>query len=116
MTIDHGNGRSIYKILLPSEWAQFQQAGQFDGSPLDRRSGFVHCSARAQLAPTARRFFLDEPTLIVVVLAVGALTDVRWEAAPGGETFPHVYGPVPRRAVLAWYAVAGAALIDEMVP
>jgi uncharacterized protein (DUF952 family) len=116
MTGDQGNGRFIYKILLPSEWAQFQQAGQFDGSPLDRQSGFVHCSARAQLAPTARRFFPDEPTLIVVVLSVGALADVRWEAAPGGESFPHVYGPLPRRAVLASYAVPGAALIDEVVP
>jgi uncharacterized protein (DUF952 family) len=107
---------SIYKILLPSEWAQFQRAGQFDGSPFDRQSGFVHCSARAQLAATARRFFPDEPTLIVIVLAAGALADVRWEAAPGGDSFPHVYGPVPRRAVLASYAVAGAAMIDEVVP
>lgn len=116
MTAVHENGGSIYKILLPSEWAQFQRAGEFDGSPLDRQSGFVHCSARAQLAPTARRYFPDEPTLIVVVLAVGALADVRWEATPGGESFPHVYGPVPLRAVLTWYAVAGAALIDEVVP
>jgi uncharacterized protein (DUF952 family) len=116
MTIDEGDGRSIYKILLPSEWAQFQHGGLFDGSPFDRQSGFVHCSARAQLAATARRYFSDEPTLIVVVLAAGALADVRWEAAPGGDSFPHVYGPVPLRAVLARYAVAGAAMIDEVVP
>lgn len=106
----------IYKILLPSEWAKFQQAEHFDGSPLDNRSGFVHCSSRAQLADTARRFFQGEPRLIVVELDEGALADVRWEAAPDGGSFPHVYAPLPRHAVAATYEVAGAALIDEVVP
>lgn len=106
----------IYKILLPSEWESFQQAGHFDGSPLDHQSGFVHCSSRPQLAGTARRFFHDEPMLVVVVLDADALTDVRWEAAAGGESFPHVYGRLPRSAALSWYEVAGAALIDEVVP
>jgi hypothetical protein len=26
----------IYKILLPAEWAEFETAGRFDGSPFDR--------------------------------------------------------------------------------
>jgi uncharacterized protein (DUF952 family) len=85
----------IYKILLPSEWAQFQPAEHFAGSALDRRSGFVHRSARGQLAATARRFFRDEPLLIVVGLDEAALADVRWEATPDGQSFPHVYGPCP---------------------
>jgi uncharacterized protein (DUF952 family) len=106
----------IYKILLPPEWAQFRRAERFDGSPLDRRSGFVHCSSRPQLAPTARRFFLDEPSLIVVALDEDALADVRWEAAPDGTSFPHVYAPLPRSAVVAWYQVAGSASIDDVVP
>jgi uncharacterized protein (DUF952 family) len=106
----------IYKILVPSEWAQFQQAGRFDGSPFDRQSGFVLCSSRVQLATTARRFFQDEPLLIVVVLDEDALADVRWDATPDGESFPHVYGLLPRRAVVAWYQVAGAALMDDVVP
>jgi uncharacterized protein (DUF952 family) len=105
----------IYKIL-PSEWAQFQQAEHFGGSPLDRRSGFVHCSSRAQLTATARRYFSDQPMLIVAVLDEDALADVRWEAAPDGGTFPHVYSVLPRQAVVAWYQVAGAAIVDEIVP
>ena len=106
----------IYKILLPSEWAQFQQAGRFDGSALDRNSGFVHCSSRPQLATTAERFFPDEAVLVVVVLDEEALADVRWEATPDGASFPHVYAPLSRRAVAAYYEVAGAALMDEVVP
>src|SRR4051812_11228711 len=59
-------GVLIYKILLPAEWAEFEAAGRFDGSPLDRRDGFIHCSSREQLAGTAQRYFGDQPDLVVL--------------------------------------------------
>jgi uncharacterized protein (DUF952 family) len=106
----------IYKILLLPEWDQFQRAGHFDGSPLDARSGFVHCSSRLQLAATAGRFYGEAATLIVVALDDRQLSDVRWEPASNGELFPHVYGPLTSGAVVATYTVPGAAVMDEVVP
>ncbi|RIV39811.1 DUF952 domain-containing protein [Micromonospora radicis] len=35
-------------MLLPDEWAEFQAAGRFTGSPFDQDSGFVHCSSRVR--------------------------------------------------------------------
>ena len=58
----------IYKVLLPSEWAEFESCGQFAGSAADRTDGFVHCSSRAQVGATAVRFFAREPALVVVAL------------------------------------------------
>jgi uncharacterized protein (DUF952 family) len=107
----------IYKILLPSEWTVFDCQGQFDGSPFDLGSGFIHCSSRAQVGPTALRVFPDEPALVVVALDAQVLGDaLRWEPAPNGDTFPHVYAPLPRGAVAAVYQVAGAALIGALLP
>jgi uncharacterized protein (DUF952 family) len=45
----------IYKILLPSQWAEFEAAGRFDGSPFDRSCGFIHCSSREHVGGTALR-------------------------------------------------------------
>lgn len=105
----------IYKILLPPEWSEFEGRGHFDGSPFDRGSGFIHCSSRAQVGPTALRVFPDEPALVVVALDTGLLGDaLRWEPAPDGGTFPHVYAPLPRGAVAAVYHVAGAALVGPL--
>jgi uncharacterized protein (DUF952 family) len=108
----------IYKILLPAEWAGFEAAGRFDGSPLDLRDGYIHCSSRAQVAGTALRYFGDEPDLVVV--AVDAQTMgmwLRWETpAHGGGAFPHVYAPIPRAAVVAVHRIAGAGSVDEVVP
>ncbi|MEV6814265.1 DUF952 domain-containing protein [Micromonospora sp. NPDC051296] len=107
----------IYKILLPGEWAEFQAAGSFDGSPFDRDSGFIHCSSRAQVPGTAARVFGDQPQLVVVALDASTLGDVlRWEDAPSGGSFPHVYASLPVEAVSGVYHVAGAARVDEEVP
>lgn len=106
----------IYKILLPAEWAAFEAAGRFDGSPFDRESGFVHCSSREQVGATALRFFPDEPALVVAAIDADVLgASVRWEESADG-VFPHVYAPVPRAAVTAVYEVAGAAEVGRVLP
>ena len=100
-----------------AEWAEFERAGCFDGSPFDRSSGFIHCSSREQVAATAVRVFAHEPELVVVALETQRLGDsVRWETASNGEAYPHVYGSLPRDAVAAVYRVPGAAAVDEVLP
>ncbi|GAB1692458.1 DUF952 domain-containing protein [Krasilnikovia sp. M28-CT-15] len=108
----------IYKILLPAQWAEFEAAGRFDGSPDDHRSGFIHLSTREQVAHTAARVFGQEPVLVVVAVETEALGEaLRWEEAPNrGEVFPHVYGSLPRAAVAAVHQVAGAPAVNEALP
>jgi uncharacterized protein (DUF952 family) len=106
----------IYKILLPAEWAEFEAAGRFDGSPFDHESGFIHCSSREQVGAVALGLFPDEPKLVVAAIDADALGEsVRWEESDGG-LFPHVYAPVPRDAVTAVYKVSGAAEVNEVLP
>ncbi|GHJ10999.1 hypothetical protein TPA0907_53660 [Micromonospora humidisoli] len=107
----------IYKILLPAEWAEFEAAGRFDGSPLDHRSGFIHCSSREQVGATALRFFAQEPALVVAALDARLLgAAVRWEGVPDGEPFPHVYSALPLDAVVAVHQVPGASSVDGALP
>jgi uncharacterized protein (DUF952 family) len=107
----------IYKILLPAEWADFEAAGCFRGSPFDGSSGFIHCSSREQVGATALRVFAQEPALVVVALDTQLLGEsVRWETASGGDVFPHVYGDVPLSAVAATYPVSGAPSVDAALP
>ena len=107
----------IYKILLPGEWERFEAAGYFDGSPDDRRDGFIHCSTREQAPATARRFFARDTRLVVAALDTGKLGDsVRWEEAAHGGIFPHIYGPAPMHCVSATYSVNGASAVDSALP
>lgn len=107
----------IYKILLPAEWAEFETVGRFDGSPFDHSSGFIHCSSREQVGATALRFFAQEPALVVAALDARLLgAAVRWEDAPDGGSFPHVYSALPLDAVVGVHQVAGASSVDDALP
>ena len=103
----------IYKILRPAEWQDFEASGVFDGSPDDKRDGFIHCSTAEQAAGTARRYFAGEPRLVVGVLDVDQLGDaVRWEPASNGQMFPHVYRSLTRGELVAVHEIAGADQIE----
>ncbi|MEO3743994.1 DUF952 domain-containing protein [Plantactinospora sp. B5E13] len=41
---------------------------------------------------------------------------LRWEPAPNGGPFPHVYASLPLRAVVSVHQVAGAAQVDSALP
>jgi uncharacterized protein (DUF952 family) len=104
----------IYKILLPAEWAQFQAAGRFDGSPFDRTSGYIHLSTREQVAGTATRRFADEGSLVLLAVDPHPIGDqLRWEMMPTGGPYPHLYGCLTIDAVVAVHLVPGAAAVEE---
>ena len=83
----HGGAVLIYKILLPTEWAAFEDAGRFDGSPFDDESGFIHLSSREQVAATALRVFGNEPELVVVAVDTQVVDEsLRWEESATGAS------------------------------
>ena len=66
--------------------------GSFAGSSDDQRDGFVHLSARDQLAGTLEKHFAGEANLFLVVCAVDTLGDsLIWEPSRAGRLFPHLY-------------------------
>jgi uncharacterized protein (DUF952 family) len=64
--------------------------------------GFIHCSRREQVAKVASTFYRGRSDLLLLEidpLQVGA--EIRYEnLEDGGELFPHLYGPLPVRAVV----------------
>lgn len=89
-------------------WEAARERGVYEMSTRGRtlqEEGFIHCSTREQLPRVADFLYggydgPDELVVLVVDLArVGV--PVRYESVePGGEEFPHVYGPVPVEAVV----------------
>lgn len=95
-----------YKVLTAEEYADLQRGGWL-GSALDRKDGFIHLSAAAQLTETVDRHFDGQSDLVVAAIDLAMLGDVvRWEASRGGQLFPHVYGVLPVEAVVATLPLA----------
>lgn len=96
----------IHHIALVADWLAAVAAGEYRVSTLGRtleQEGFIHCSRPEQVEPTLRRFYDDvsEPLVLLTVDTSRLGTPVVDEEVPGGEVFPHVYGPIPAAAVTA---------------
>lgn len=93
---------AAFKVLTAAELAELE-GGSFAGSSDDMRDGFIHLSTAAQLTATVDKHYAGREDLHVAEIDLEALGDaVRWEPSRGGEDFPHVYGPLPLDAVVAY--------------
>lgn len=92
----------IIKLLRAGEWAQFEADGVFAGSPDDRRDGYIHFSTPEQAAATLAKYFAGEAGVMALTIDADGLGDaLKWEAARGGQLFPHLYRPLKLAEVLA---------------
>jgi uncharacterized protein (DUF952 family) len=83
----------VYKIVSRAAFEAARGAGAFPVMPLDLKDGFVHFSTAAQLAQTLKLHFAGQSDLVIFAVSTAALGEaLRWEAARGGELFPHGYG------------------------
>lgn len=92
----------IYKILPRADWLAARAAGRFEGSAVDLADGYIHFSTADQAQETARRHFAGQSDLVVLeVESVELGAALKWEPSRGGALFPHLYGPLDAKAVLA---------------
>jgi uncharacterized protein (DUF952 family) len=91
---------TIYKICEQALWRAAEAAGQFCGSPVDERDGFIHFSTAAQLAETAAKHYAGQSELLLIAVDAEVLRgDLKWDRSRGGDLFPHLYAALPLRAV-----------------
>ncbi|MCF1507916.1 DUF952 domain-containing protein [Streptomyces glomeratus] len=91
-----------------SLWERARATGSYQMSTRGltlQQEGFIHCSLRHQVPQVARWVYGEyegPDELVLLVIDPERLTaPVRFEAVkPGGEEFPHIYGPIPVSAVV----------------
>jgi uncharacterized protein (DUF952 family) len=92
----------IYKILPDALWREALVKGRFEGAGIDIADGYIHFSGAAQVGETARRYFRDQPGLVVLEVETDDLGPaLKWEPARDGELFPHLYEPLACAWVVA---------------
>jgi glutathione S-transferase len=96
----------LHHLALTAEWtAAVAGDGWYRrstrGLALDE-VGFIHCAFAPQVQGVADRYYRGAGEVVLLTIDPGRLSSpVRVEAAaPGGEAFPHVYGPLPVDAVI----------------
>jgi beta-hydroxylase len=93
--------RTAFKILTAQQWAQFEADGIFRGAPVDLADGYIHLSAADQVQGTLDKHFAGQDGLVIAEVDLEMLgDDIRWEVSRGDALFPHLYGPLPMKAVV----------------
>ncbi|SOC48523.1 Uncharacterized conserved protein, DUF952 family [Blastococcus aggregatus] len=92
-------------LIEPAAWRAALELGAVRPPSLDA-VGFVHLSTPEQVHLPAEALFPGRRDLVLLVVDPARLTDpVRLEPGrpedPAGMLFPHLYGPLPTRAVVA---------------
>ncbi|MBW3097448.1 DUF952 domain-containing protein [Pseudohoeflea coraliihabitans] len=91
---------TIYKIATRAQWKAAEEAGAFDGAPIDHQDGFIHLSTADQVIETAEKHFSGQGDLLLIAVDTEALGDaLRYEPSRGGALFPHLYAPLDLRSV-----------------
>jgi len=111
----------LLHITDPATWQQSTAAGEYAMSTRDvtlAEQGFIHCSLPHQVRRIADLVYPDAADLVIVVIDTDRLTaPVRFESAePGGEEFPHIYGPLRRSAVAETVLVSRDAAGQLVLP
>jgi uncharacterized protein (DUF952 family) len=98
--------RFIFHIAFESDWKAAEQSGTYRGSTRGARLddvGFVHAGFEHQVSVVGGIVYRDasEPLVVLVIDTEHLDVPVVVENLEGGdEMFPHIYGPLPVRAVV----------------
>ena len=85
----------IYHMCPFDTWAAALAAGTYDGTAQDQADGFIHFSTKDQIVESAQKHRAGQDGLVLVAVDVERLGDrLKWEEARGGQSFPHLYGPL----------------------
>ncbi|WP_310963785.1 DUF952 domain-containing protein [Nocardioides terrisoli] len=97
----------IFHIAQVDDWAAARAAGHYDVSTNGlslSEVGFIHAARAEQVAGVFARFYRGHGQELVLLAIETERLDVPWSEDPApdrpGETFPHIHGPLPTRAVV----------------
>jgi uncharacterized protein (DUF952 family) len=94
---------TAYKVLTADQMTALETDGVFAGAPVDLADGYIHLSTAEQLGETIDKHFAGQSNLWLAAVDLEVLGDaVKWEPSRGGQLFPHIYGPLPLDAVIAY--------------
>lgn len=99
---DHGGPVPyVFKIADAATWEAVDEAWR--GAPVDEADGYIHLSAAHQVGGTLAKHFRDVAGLVLLTVDPARLPSgaLRWEISRDGKPFPHLYGALPRAAVVA---------------
>jgi uncharacterized protein (DUF952 family) len=89
----------IYHIISQADWQHALDQGVYRPESFEKE-GFIHFSKFEQVSATASRYYAGRRDLLLLEVDEAPFGNtVKYEMAPIGETFPHLYRELTVRDV-----------------
>jgi uncharacterized protein (DUF952 family) len=90
----------IYHITSKNEWLSQKGVDSFRASTLTTE-GFIHCCEVDQVEGVLQRYFAGQKDLVLLEIDGRKVSsELKYEKGGNGEMFPHIYGPIDRKAII----------------
>ena len=94
------NDKIIYHICTVHDWITQEGTNEYLHQSLESE-GFIHCSFKHQINGVLERYFREQTDLMLLIIdSEKLINDLKVEEAPIGESFPHIYGPINKNAII----------------
>ena len=90
----------ILHVTTPDAWRRAAETPFYEAESL-AVEGFIHNCRPDQLRGVLGRHFAGHQVLVLLVIDPSLLTSEVREEAAADDTFPHIYGPIDRAAVVS---------------
>lgn len=96
------SAQRIYIVSTTAGWRVVQERGELR-TPAFETEGFIHAATAEQVPGVLARHFVGQEDLLLLEIDPLVIADfLRYEFSPtSGDTYPHIYAPVPVSAVLS---------------
>ena len=92
----------IYHMADKDDWQAAKSAGLYLGTAADKKDGFIHFSTKETVVESAAKHRAGVANLVLISVNADVLGQkLKWEPARGGILFPHLYGGLDPKDVLA---------------
>lgn len=90
----------IYHILHKDQLARIKSSGVYEPESF-QKEGFIHCSTRQQVLPTANRRYASNRDLMLLVIDSEKVDAkiIYEDSSNRGEKHPHIYGRLLGKAI-----------------
>jgi uncharacterized protein (DUF952 family) len=93
--------RTTFHLVAAEVWRSADRRAAYAPASL-ADEGFIHCTdGESELLATADRHYRDDPRPWLVLTVDLDAAGSPWRIDDPGGIYPHVFGPIDRRAILA---------------
>lgn len=100
--------RLTFHLVPVAVWEAADPTAPYEAVSFERE-GFIHCTDGLDaLGETFDRHYLTDPRPFLALTVDLDAIGVPWRFDVGGSPYPHIYGAIPRSAIVAVASVARA--------